>query len=199
MQNERATLLCTLLLTQRVVSRHQFPELEDDPALLEDVRTRLAQVGVTLVQQTGIPFLGVVVRDEYVSESVSNELGLDQRALALILRVWMRLVAPHIYADPAAPTDLRASTVTEEALEMELGDTWGKTTLRRYLSLLQRAKFLDRVYGVSHTYTAGPMLWLAIDHETLIQHLKRSAVPFTIDRFRREAEGVQAREEEEEN
>jgi len=196
MQNDRATRICTLLLTQRVVSRYHFPELEDDPALLEDVRNRLAQVGVTLIMQTGIPFLGVVIRDEYVTEVVSNELGLDQRALALILRVWLLLVAPHIYTGSTFPTDLRTTTVTEEALFMELRGTWDKTVLRRYLSLLQRAKFLERIYGQPHTFVAGPMLWLAIDHDNLIQSLKKAAVPFAIARFRQEDERVPTEEEE---
>ena len=199
MQNDAATNLCTLLLTHRVVSRAKFPELEDDPTVLEEVRARLARVGMTLIERTGIPFLGVVVRDEYVTEEVSNELGLDQRALALIFRVWLILVAPCVYIRYAPPADLHSVTVTETALFLALQDTWEKTTLRRYLSVLQRAKFLEKIPKQPQpTYAAGPLLWLAIDHDALIQNLKRSAIPFTIARLHQEAERKLEEEDSEE-
>ncbi len=109
MSFDRAEYICTLLLTQRVVEREQFPELEDDAELLQEVRQRLTQVGMTLIERTGIPFLAVVVRNETVTEEVANELGLDQRALALILRTWLRLTSipalprQQICAHPLSP------------------------------------------------------------------------------------------------
>ena len=186
MSFDRAEYICTLLLTQRVVEREQFPELEDDAELLQEVRQRLTQVGLTLIERTGIPFLAVVVRNETVTEEVANELGLDQRALALILRIWLLLVAPHLYTGAPPPANLRTSTVTEDALALELQQNWQKTTLRSYLSRLVRAKFLEHVRGRPHTFAAGPMLWLAIDHDRLIERLKRAAVPFTAARFHEE-------------
>ena len=186
MSFDRAEHICTLLLAQRVVERDQFPELEDDADLLQEVRQRLTQVGLTLIERTGIPFLAVVVRNETVTEEVANELGLDQRALALILRTWLLLVGPHLYTGAPPPANLRASTVTEDALALELQQHWQITTLRSYLSRLVRAKFLEHVRGRPHTFAAGPMLWLAIDHDRLIERLKRAAVPFTAARFREE-------------
>lgn len=47
-----------------------------------------------------------------------------------------------------------------------------------------QAKFLDYVHGHARTYAAGPMLWLAIQHEVLIERLKRAAVPLTVARLR---------------
>ena len=55
---------------------------------------------------SGIPFLAVVVRNETGTEEVANELGLDQRALALILRTWLLLVAPHLYTGAPPPANL---------------------------------------------------------------------------------------------
>lgn len=197
MQNDATTNLCALLLTHRVVSRARFPELEDDPSLLEEVRARLADVGMRLIERTGIPFLGIVVRDEYVTEEVTNELGLDQRALALIFRAWLILVAPSVYTSYAPPANLQSVTVTETALFLTLQDTWEKTTLRRYLSVLQRAKFLEKIPKQPQpTYAAGPLLWIAIDHDALIQNLKRAAIPFTIARLHQEAERKLEEEEE---
>src|SRR6266699_5761075 len=182
MSLDHATEICALLLTQRVIARHQVPELEEDPELREEVRRRLDQVGLTLTERTGIPYLAVVVRQESMTDDITNELGLDRRALSLILRVWLLLVAPHLYTGGQPPSNLRTSTVTEETLSLELQEHWQETTLKRYLSLLVRAKFLEHVHGQARTYTAGPMLWLAIHHEVLIERLKRAAVPFTAAR-----------------
>jgi hypothetical protein len=197
MSLDRVTEICTLLLTQRIIAHHQVPEFEDEPELLEEARQRLEAVGLTLVQRTGIPYVAVVVRQEAMNDGIANELGLNRRALALILRVWLLLVAPHLYAGGPLPPNLRASTITLETLSLELQGQWSEQMLKMYLTRLVQAKFLEYVHGQARTYTAGPMLWLAIQHEVLIERLKRAAVPYTVARFREQQTRQKEGEEDE--
>lgn len=196
MSLDRAAEICTLLLTQRVIERYKVPELEDDPDLLTEVRRRLELCGVTLRERTGIPYLAVVVLRDFLMDDIPNELGLDCRGLALLLHAWLHLVVPYLYTGGPPPTNLQTSTLTMETLWHDLQEHWSETMLKRTLSHLVQAKFLKHVYGRTQTYTAGPMLWLAINHEVLIERLKRAAVPITAERFRAQ-QAVQEEEEEE--
>ena len=54
------------------------------------------------------------------------------------------------------------------------------------------------LFSPQPTYAAGPLLWIAIDHDALIQNLKRAAIPFTIARLHQEAEHQRDKEEESE-
>ena len=195
---DRTTEICAALLAQRVIERHQFPELDDEPQVVADVRMRLEGCGLTLVERIGIPYVAIVLRQEALADEFINEQGLDRRALALLLRVWLRLVAPHIYTGEAPPTYLSQSTVTLETLLDELRPQWTETILKRYLGKLVHTKFLKYVHRHTHTYAAGPMLWLAIHHEDLIDRLKRAAIPFTIERLRQQQEQQEQQRNEEE-
>jgi hypothetical protein len=111
MFEERAVQICTELIARRVVPREAMPDLLDEPLLQEEVKQRLADVGLEFVDKTGVAYVGVVIRDAYLAEELPNELGLDSRAMALILRCWLLLVAPHIYTgyqQPAAPSSMRS-------------------------------------------------------------------------------------------
>jgi hypothetical protein len=186
MFEERAVQICTELIARRVVPREAMPDLLDEPLLQEEVKQRLADVGLEFVDKTGVPYVGVVIRDAYLAEELPNELGLDSRAMALILRCWMLLVAPHIYTGYNPPANLRDHTITETTLMNELRGHWTKTNLRRYISSLRRNKFLEGVYNEDETYCAGPMLWLAIDHDDLLQRLRKEGVHIAVERYRRE-------------
>jgi hypothetical protein len=68
MLEERAIQICAELLARRVVARNHFPDLMDEPLLVEEITRRLADVGMQYVDRTGIPFVGVVIRDAYVAD-----------------------------------------------------------------------------------------------------------------------------------
>lgn len=196
MSFDRAMEICTLLLTQRVVERSKVPELEDDPDLLAEVKRRLEQCGLTLAERTGIPYLAAVIRRDSFLDDIPNELGLDRRGFALLLHAWIYLVLPFLYQGGPPPANIQATTLTMETLWHDLQDHWSETMLKRTLSHLVHAKFLKHVHGRAHTYAAGPMLWLAINHESLIEHVKRAAVHITAERFR--AQQAQQEKEREE-
>lgn len=194
MLEERAIQICAELLARRVVPRDHFPDLLDEPLLVEEITRRLADVGIQYVDRTGIPFVGVVIRDPYVAEQVPREMGINQRSLALLMRMWLLLVAPYVYTRFEPPTDISQVTVTETALLNELHGHWTKTSLRMNLSILKNNKFIEKVYGVDETYCAGPMLWLAVDHDALCQQLRKEGVHVAVERYRRELDEAAANE-----
>ena len=186
MLEERAIQICAELLARRVVARNHFPDLMDEPLLVEEITRRLADVGMQYVDRTGIPFVGVVIRDAYVAEQVPREMGINQRSLALLMRMWLLLVAPYIYTRFEPPPDIGKVTVTETTLQNELRGNWNKTLLRMNLGVLRKNKFIETVRGQDETYCAGPMLWLAVDHDALCQQLRKEGVQVAVERYRRE-------------
>jgi hypothetical protein len=187
MINERATEICLDLLTHRVLPRSRYPDLNDDDVLRTEVSRRLQDVGLTFVDRPGIPFIGTVVHPAYRSEDLMLD-GLDRRAVGLILFIWMRLVLPHVYLQFQPPADLRSVMVTTDSLRAGLPGGWSKTLLERYLAILRRLQFVETIRG-QDAICAGPMLWLAIDHEALCHQLRtEKGIQYAITRYHAEIE-----------
>jgi hypothetical protein len=180
--SERVAGICAELIRRRVVSRDDLPDLEHDLTLRDEVSRRLAEVGLVLLERPGVPFWGVAVVDAYRSvEKLSAEL--DSRALGLLLYLWLQLVAPYFYSEQPPPSRLSEIVVSEDALLRELPGHWAKTSLQRALSQLRRLRFVETVRG-AEAVCAGPMLWLAINHEGLLQALRaEKGLPKALERY----------------
>lgn len=185
MFEERAIQICAELIARRVVHRDEFPELIDEPLIQEDVKRRLSDVGMAFIDKTGVPYVGVVIRDDYLANNLPNDLGMDIRSMAMLLRCWLLLVAPHVYTSYMPPQNLSDYTITETTLRHELPGYWHASTFSKALRSLLRNKFLERA-GEKETYSAGAMLWLAIDHDELIQQLKKEGVKIAVERYKKE-------------
>lgn len=186
--SERAVGICAELIRRRVVPREELLELEEDLVLREEVSRRLIDVGLTLLNRPGVSSFGVVVAEPYRSGETLSDHGLDSRALGLLLYLWLRLVAPRVYGEERTLTNDAPLTISADALLEELPGNWKKTTLAQYLGRLRRLKFIEGVRG-EEAWSAGPMLWLAIDHDQLSEFLRREkGLPQAVERYLRQAQ-----------
>ncbi len=181
--SERAAGICAELIRRRVVSRTEMPELEEDLVLRDEVSKRLSDVGLNLLDRPGIPYLGVSMAEPYRSGEMLVDHGLDNRALGLLLYLWLRLVAPSVYGEQRTTDQDKPLTLSFESLLAELPGVWKKTNLAQYLGRLRRLRFIEGVRG-EEAWSAGPMLWLAIDHDQLGQFLRtEKGLPKAIERY----------------
>jgi len=168
--SERAAGICAELIRRRVVPRDDMPELEEDVVLRDEVTKRLENVGLILLDKPGVPYLGVAVGESHRSGDNLSDVGLNTRSAGLILFLWLRLVAPQVYGEQKT-TPLEASAVSSDTLLAELPGHWTKTNLQQHLGALRKLHFVQRVRG-EDSWSAGPMLWLAINHDQLSQFLR---------------------------
>jgi hypothetical protein len=147
-----------------------MPELEEDLVLRDEVTKRLGDVGLLLLDKPGIPYLGVAVGEAHRSGENLSDVGLNTRSLGLLLFLWLRLVAPLVYGEQKTPV-AESSVVSEETLLGELPGHWNKTTLQQHLGRLRRLHFVEHARG-EEGWSAGPMLWMAINHDQLSQFLR---------------------------
>ena len=181
--SERAPGICARLISQRLVPREELPELEMDQALRDEVSQRLREVGLVLLERPSIPYLGVAIAGEYRDAINLSDLGITSRTLSLLLYAWLQLVAPYLYGGKELPDSYTETTIAEEALLQDLPGHWTKTGLGQETGKLKRLHFLDKVRGES-AWHAGSMLWLAIEHDQLIQFLRRhKGLPKAIERY----------------
>lgn len=169
--DEQATGICAELIRERLVPRAEMPELLEDAALREEVSHRLAGVGLVLMERPGIPYLGVALALPYRNAEKPSNYGLDSRALGLLLHLWLRLVAKFIYGEQPLPQDYKQETVTLDTLLAELPGEWNPRLLGTYITRLANLEWVEKVRG-ENKVCAGAMLWLAIDHEQLLQYLR---------------------------
>lgn len=162
-------------------------ELFGDPALWDDVAGRLAAVGYELVQ-----FLGRVgvrmARDAAVDPLITakNNMGLDARHVRLLVYLWTHLVYRHLKEtmrdEPAQPRGHTQTLLGLQELEdeddtptipladlhAEFGEIYAKTTITGALTGLKKAGFV-RTSGSE--LTAGPALYVQLDHERMEEHV----------------------------
>ncbi len=181
--SERSAGICAELISRRLVPRDDLPEMEDDLSLRDDVSRRLSDVGLILLDRPGIPYWGVAIAEAYRTTDTIFDQRLNSRALGLLLYLWLQLVAPFLYDEHCLPENYAEITVSMDALLAELPGGWAKTTLKQYIGRLARLNFVQKVRG-TNLVCAGPMLWLAIDHDQLLQFLRtEKGLPKAIERF----------------
>lgn len=180
--SERAAGICAELIRRRLIPRDELSEIEQDLTLRDEVSRRLSEVGLSLLERPGIPFWGVAIADVFRSTETLNA-ELDVRSLGLLLYLWLQLVAPYFYREQTPPEHLKETPLSEEALLRELPGGWTKSGLQRALSPLRRLHFVETVRG-EDAVSAGPMLWLAINHEALLQDLRKDkGLPKALERY----------------
>jgi hypothetical protein len=161
-------------------------ELLGDPILWDDVARRLQGVGYDLVQMLG--HIGArVQRTSAIDPLVTsrNNLGLDARHVRILVYLWIHLVyrqlkemsreeAPQIAgrtqtllgfdADEAeAPPTLPLSE-----LQAEFAEIASKVQIKAALTGLKRHAFVREEAGV---LSAGPALYVLIDHDRMEEHV----------------------------
>ena len=181
--HERAAGICATLIRARWMSREELPELETDPELHDEVSQRLSAVGLVLLERPGIPFVAVAVANAFRDADTLRDQGITSRTLSLLLYLWLQLTARFIYANEPAPGELASVTVSTDALLHELPGKWSSDGLGQELAKLKRLGFVQSVHA-EHRWYAGPMLWLAVDHDQLIQFLrKEKGLPQAVARY----------------
>lgn len=188
--SERVAGICAELIRRRFVLREEMPELEDDPTLRDEVSRQLGQVGLTLLERAGIPYWGVALAETFRIGDTLQVHGLNQPALGLLLHLWLRLVAPILYKTQSF-VSYQDITISKEALRRELPGGWAKQSLEMSLGRLVKLGFIEKIRG-NNTVRAGPMLWLAIDHDRLM-HVLRTEKGMTkaIERYLNQKESDQ--------
>ncbi|MBN2002638.1 MAG: hypothetical protein JXA21_04715 [Anaerolineae bacterium] len=183
---EQAAGICADLIRRRLVPRNELVELGDDALLREEVSQRLSAVGLVLLERPGVPYFGVALNAAYRDSEQFADYGLDSRALGLLLHLWLRLVAKFIYGEQPMPEDYTQETVALDTLAAELPGEWKPSTLERYITRLAKRDWIIKVRG-AEAVSAGPMLWLAIHHDTLLQYLReKKGIVKAVERYLRE-------------
>ena len=162
-------------------------ELFADAVLWDEVARRLNAVGYDLVQVLG--HVGArLQRASAVDPLVTsrNNLGLDARHVRVLVYLWLHLVyrqLKEIARDEASQPKGREQTLfgfdaddaTEAApalplveLQTEFADITSKAQLKGTLTLLKRLSFVREESG---TLTAGPALYVLIDHDRMEEHV----------------------------
>jgi len=189
--SDRVARICAELIRRRVISREEMPEWEVDLDLRADVNQKLGEVGMQLLDRPGVPFYGVAMLEVYRSDDNVSDHSLTSRHLGLILFLWLRFVAPYVYGETSLPKNYKEIKVAKDTLVKELPGDWTASTLDRYLGRLRTLNFIEVVRGEGEI-CAGPMLWLAIDHERLSHFLREEkGLPIAIQRFLSEEKTIQ--------
>jgi len=184
--DEQATAICAELIRRRLVPRNELAELGDDALLRQEVSQRLSAVGLVLLERPGVPYFGVALHATYRDVEQFADYGLDNRALGLLLHLWLRLVAKFIYGEQPMPADYTQETVALDTLAAELPGEWKSITLERYITRLAKLDWITKVRG-AEAVSAGPMLWLAIHHDDLLQYLReKKGIVKAVERYLRE-------------
>lgn len=182
---EQAVGICAELIRRRLVPRQEMPELMEDVLLRTEVSRRLADVGLVLLERPGVPCFGVALNAAYRDAEQYSAHGLDNRALGLLLHLWLRLVAKFIYGEQPLPEDYTQETVALDTLIAELPGEWKPSTLDRYITRLAKLEWIAKTRGEERV-SAGPMLWLAIQHDALLQDLReKKGISKAVERYLR--------------
>ncbi len=191
--SDRATAIANALLRQGYLDpddadqRALREELFSDAGLWDAVSERLALVGYDLVQTLGR--IGVrLSRASAVDPLITakNNLGLDARHVRLLVYLWTHLVYRHLketlreestQPQGRSQTFLGFEELEEEddtpslplsELNAEFAEIYAKTTIKSALTGLKRAGFVKEARG---HLTAGPALYVLLDHERMEEHV----------------------------
>lgn len=197
MTHEPAVLLAARLLAHRAIPRNDplVRRLLSDDAFRADVETRLAAVGLILLENPYATHVAVGLRQE-AEDAVfggqaawqSNNLGLPRDGIALLVVLWALLILPkrerqiarQSLADtsqtdlfggekPLPKAEEVAAGLPEVTLIAEFGERLGgKTRINFNLGVLARAGFIDRRNKVIYE---GPLLDLAFDYQLMASRI----------------------------
>jgi len=191
--NDRAMAIANALLRQGFLDPDDADqkaireELFADAALWDDVTERLSLVGYDLVQMLGR--IGVrLSRTAAVDPLVTakNNLGLDARHVRLLVYLWTHLVYRHLketlreeatqplgrsqtfmgFEEPELEDG--APTLPLAELEAEFAEIYKKTPLKSALTRLKKTGFVREERG---ELSAGPALYVLLDHERMEEHV----------------------------
>lgn len=157
-----------------------------DPVLWDEVARRLGAVGYDLVQVLG--HVGARVQRASALDplvTARNNLGLDARHVRILVYLWLHLVyrqmkelAREQSTEPAGrqQTLLGFDAMTEDAppslpvseLHAEFGELTSKTQIKAALTMLKRLAFVREEGGA---LTAGPALYVLVDHDRMEEHV----------------------------
>lgn len=164
-----ATTMTAHLLTEGFVRRQDLPGLTLDQKLFTDVKTRLADVGMELVESAFSNYYSVRPTQETKAQfqEATTNLRLSERDHALIVVMWAKVMWPERQG-LAGP-----HTVAPETIVEEFGEQWGgKQNLLQSLGRLTSLGFLTLQDGL---YSSGPQLHAAIDSDVLNAYVQDRA------------------------
>lgn len=202
-QTDDVGALIARLLAQRWLPRDdaQARRALLDEAFREDLDRRLEACGLSLREHPYTPWIGIALargaeRAVFGAEQtwLSNTLGLDRDAIALLVVLWALIILPkrqrqlerqsaeqanqsQMFAE-AKPIPVSADvapTVAERTLLADFGDRLGgKTRINLNLGQLARHGFVQRNRGGD--IAEGPLLDLAFDYERTARRILDGAL-----------------------
>ncbi len=106
-----ATMICAALLREGYLPKHRVPYLELDERLLKDVQERLTHTGLELIWNTYSPYYAVrFTRDVQDTIQQSNNIGLRNNEVAMLVILWSKLILPkRLVVEDAARTQSEAA------------------------------------------------------------------------------------------
>ena len=165
-----ASTVAAYLLTEAYVPIKDLPELTLDQGLFTDVKSRLAAVGMELVESAFSTHYSVRPLPEakmHFMEGVSN-VRLTDREHALLVVMWAKLMWPQRQNLPGP------HRVASETVVAEFGAMFGgKQNLLQALGRLTTLGFLVVEEGL---YVSGPQMSAAIDHQELSDYIRDRAL-----------------------
>jgi len=112
-----ADVICAHLLREGYLEKKRVPNLELDEQLFQEVKNRLKQVGMELVYNSYSAFYAVRLSQE-MQESIeqSNNLGLKNNEIAMLIILWSKLILPKRLSDesPSGALDAEREKGEEE-------------------------------------------------------------------------------------
>ena len=178
---ERAREIANLLLRegalQKADDEHRaiYAEITGDPALFDEVKQRLAQVGFELVDR--LTHLGVRVAGDVVDAAdLRNNMGIHAGHIRLIVYLWVHLVyrewvnlrrdlhtaPPGAAQNTLLPDDDEEDDhlwISYEQVARDFGEILSKTRFKSYLTQLKKWRFIgyhrktDRIWADASLYT----------------------------------------------
>lgn len=163
---------------QQVVREQLFSE----PALYDQVKERLADVGFDLVQFFG--YVGIrLSRNMELAPPVTlrNNLGLDARHVRVLVYLWIHLIQRQILQDmreervePMGREQTlfelddvdEAPSLPHSELRAEFEDIYSNAQIKGILTTLKRSQFVLQD-GNQGPLQAGPAMYVLIDHDRM--------------------------------
>ncbi|HNZ67013.1 MAG: hypothetical protein KBC30_11180 [Planctomycetes bacterium] len=216
-----AILICSRLLREGHILKQEFPQLEFDDELMNDVQKRLQSTGTELITTTNSPYYAVRFLPEVQEElENSNNLGMRNNEIAMLVILWSKLILPkRITSESQMNTQLEnlqkkiqssseqksfeeieqkniPNAEDEEKIFVKISELWVEFgehfgTKTSFRATLTRLSNLQFIRIHNEIVTEGIFLDLLINSQTMAQEIKHSALAYKLA-------GLTEEEEEEE-
>lgn len=168
-------LICSRLILEEAVPKADLEYFEGDEALYEEVRQRLAAVGLELVNESWSAYYGVRLHSPgSIMEEHMRNLSLDRRFVTAITLMWCKLIAPLFLDMEILKNPARRPVVAAADVFREFHDYFrNKTNFRYAMGWLRNHRYIQ-VRGNLDTglISVGPLLEVKVNHRAMFTRLE---------------------------